>query len=113
MEHAENARFVGFMRVFENYEIEVRILKSFKSCVFGSADSERVMGVFFGSADCKGVRGERTSKAAELRRLRSALQVEGSGPDGGMIFWWRMTFTRRRLRWWGRVGFRVRVGGHW
>src|SRR6266403_2129855 len=40
--------------------LEVRILKSFKSCVFGSADSERDMSVFFGSADCRGVSGERT-----------------------------------------------------
>jgi hypothetical protein len=42
--------------------------------------------VFFGSVDCKGVSGERTSKAVELRGLRSALQVEGSGPDGGDDF---------------------------
>jgi hypothetical protein len=65
------------------------------------------MGVFSGSADRKGVSAERTSKAAELRGLRSALQVEGSGPDGGMIFWWPMAFTRRRAGLW------VRVGGHW
>jgi hypothetical protein len=41
------------------------------------------MGVFFGSADCKGVSGKRTSKAAELRGLRAALQV-------GLIIRWRM-----------------------
>jgi hypothetical protein len=95
--------------------LEVRILKSFKSCVFGSADSERVMSVFFGSADCKGVSGEPTSKAAKaagLRGLRPALHVEGVGPDNGMIFWLRMAFTRRRLRWWRRVGLRVWVGGN-
>jgi hypothetical protein len=67
----------------------VRILKSFKCRVFVSADSERVMGVFSGSADCKGVSGERTSKAAELRGLRSALRLEGIGPGGCRIFWWR------------------------
>jgi hypothetical protein len=32
----------------------VRILKDFKSCVFGSADSEGVTGEFLGSADSKG-----------------------------------------------------------
>jgi hypothetical protein len=36
---------------------DLRITKDFKCFVFGSADSEGVMGAFFGSADCKGVRG--------------------------------------------------------
>jgi hypothetical protein len=36
---------------------DLRIIKDFKSFVFGSADSEGVTGVFFGSADCKGVSG--------------------------------------------------------
>jgi hypothetical protein len=35
---------------------DVRILKDFKCCVFGSADSAGVTGAFCGSADCKGVR---------------------------------------------------------
>jgi hypothetical protein len=76
------------------------------------------MSVFFGSADCKGVSGERRSKAAKaakaagLRGLRPALQVEGVGSDDAMIFWLRMAFTRRRLRSWRRVGLRVWVGGN-
>ena len=35
----------------------MRIPKDFKCFVFGSADSEGVMGAFFGSADCKAVSG--------------------------------------------------------
>jgi hypothetical protein len=36
---------------------EVRILKDFKCCDFGSADSKRVTAAFFGSADSEGLRG--------------------------------------------------------
>ena len=64
MEHAENARFVGFMRVFENYEIEVRILKDFRANDFGSADSKRVTRRFCGSADSKEVSEQRVVGSA-------------------------------------------------
>ena len=48
----------------------MRIPKDFKSSVFVSADSKRVMGAFFVSADCEGVTSERGRLVGFGARIR-------------------------------------------
>jgi hypothetical protein len=49
-------------------QAEVRILKDFKSNVFGSADCKRVAGAFCGSADSTGFNRFLTAKSEHLGR---------------------------------------------
>ena len=54
---------------------QVRILKNFKSFVFGSADSTGVTGVFCGSADSKGFMPKKAFETGEPEDRKRAGDV--------------------------------------
>ena len=59
----------------------MRILKNFKPRVFGSADSERVTGAFFGSADSTGFTVEVAFGGGKSETPRRAPGIRITIPD--------------------------------
>jgi hypothetical protein len=73
--HVERPRLVNNLPPPPSLFSDLRILKDFKSFVFGSADCKGVTGVFCGSADSTGFTAKRTLGGGASETARGASNV--------------------------------------